>query len=166
MNNWLMIFLAILVVASIGGLLFFILKPSEKDSSVLTATSKVDCNKYPDAPDCQTVPDVGPTLTELDTCMPSDGRWSIAGVGVGGRSSLNSPCCQPPDFKLAKGYKTCDSALSSDDPNDRCIMDCCAFAKQEATKYDPALKAVEKLSSNISFLEKLLNERKGLDDII
>lgn len=102
---------------------------------VFTSESSVDCAKFPDAPACQDTPDVDPTSTDLETCTPSNGVWSIAGEGAQGRSKLNSPCCQPPNYSVAKNYKTCDSALG-DSAIDQCIKNCCKFTEAEANNYD------------------------------
>lgn len=115
--------------------LFFASGPEAFGEHVFTAESSVDCEKFPDAPACQPTPDVAPTGTDLQTCAPSDGRWSIPGAGAQGRSKLNSPCCQPPKYDIAKSYKTCDSDLGSS-AIDQCIKTCCQFADSEANNYD------------------------------
>lgn len=109
--------------------------PEAFGEHIYTAESSVDCSKFPDSPACQDTPDVDPTSTELDTCNPSDGKWSIAGTGAQGRSTLNSPCCQPPKYAVAKDYKTCDSNLG-DGSIDKCIKTCCQFVTSEANNYD------------------------------
>lgn len=77
------------------------------------------------------------TETELDTCAPSDGRWSIPGAGSQGRSKLNSPCCNYPNYKLASDYKTCNNA--SEETNEkkrRCLEQCCLFTNNQSGNYD------------------------------
>jgi hypothetical protein len=106
------------------------------DDILLTAESSLDCGKFPDAPGCQPLPPVRPVPKELTTCAPVDGQWSIPGVGAQGRSKLNSPCCQEPDFEVAKNYKTCDDSLDMSNPIDKCIANCCANADSEANNYD------------------------------
>lgn len=109
-------------------------QPSMAD--LLTAESSVDCSKTPEAPACQPLPPVDPVGKELATCAPADGQWSTPGTGAQGRSTLNSPCCQPPDYKVAKNYKTCDDQLDPNNPLDKCIAECCANAATEANSYD------------------------------
>lgn len=97
--------------------------------------SSVDCDKFPDDPAC-TTPVAPPVDASLSTCVPADGQWSIPDVGKFGRSKLNSPCCQPPDFKVSSSYKTCDDKLDINNPIQQCIATCCANATAEAANYD------------------------------
>lgn len=104
------------------------------NSDLLTAESSLDCGKTPNAPGCQPVPDVGPT-PKITTCVPDNGQWSTPGTGAQGRSTLNSPCCQPPDYATGN-YKSCDDELDLANPIDQCISDCCGNAIAEANNYD------------------------------
>ena len=100
-------------------------------------SSSVDCVEFPDSPACTGPPPVNPVSTDLTTCTPSDGVWSSTGTGSDmGRSTLLSPCCQPTDFSLAKGMKTCDDTLDVSDPIQLCVQNCCANADNEANNYD------------------------------
>lgn len=98
----------------------------------------VDCGKYPDAPSCKQTPDPGSVEKGIQSCAPSDGRWSIAAEGAQGRSRLNSECCQPPKFELGqeKAYKTCDDSLNPNVPEEACVQNCCKNAANEANNYD------------------------------
>ena len=111
---------------------------------LMTAESSVNCQQTPNAPACKPTPSVNPVSTSLDTCEPTDGQWSIPGT-QGGRSKLNTPCCQPPDYKLAKTasvfgqsvqYKTCDDNLDMNNAIEKCVANCCSDANSEANNYD------------------------------
>lgn len=108
--------------------------------SFYTSQSSLDCNTTPDAPGCQPPPAVDPTAKDLQSCAPSNGQWSIPGQGLQGRSVLNSPCCQGPEYSLGKEkpYKTCDDDLDLSDPIQKCVSTCCANAANEARNYDPS----------------------------
>lgn len=110
--------------------------------------SNVNCDKFPDAPACKPTPNIPPTPTDLNTCMPDDGRWSIPGK-YGERSTLNTPCCQAPDYKLAKNYKTCDDVLNPNDPIDKCIINCCQNADAEANNYDSSWYPMAKCACSL-----------------
>lgn len=140
-NQVIMIFIAVGILIAV----LVIIPSSENFGSRVTYTaggaeSSVNCEQNPDAPACQPLPDVDPTAKDLASCTPSNGQWSIPGAGVGGRSKLNSPCCQPPSYELGKDkpYKTCDDALDTSDPIQRCVANCCANADSEANNYDPS----------------------------
>ena len=98
------------------------------------------CVQFPDSPNCRPPPPVAPTQTGLETCVPPGGMWSTPGTGIAGRSSLASPCCQPPLYELGreKPYKTCNDNLSLSDPTEKCVAECCANAALEANNYDPS----------------------------
>lgn len=108
--------------------------PSSEKLTDAEGTSSLDCSKTPDAPGCQPDPVEPRITTELATCTPSDGQWSVPGPD--GRSQLNSPCCQPPRNDLAQDYKTCDDELNPNNAIEKCIQDCCGNADQEANNYD------------------------------
>nr|QBK87305.1 MAG: hypothetical protein LCMAC201_02150 [Marseillevirus LCMAC201] len=97
--------------------------------------SSVDCSKFPDDPVC-TAPPASPVDTSLSTCVPPDGQWSIPDADKFGRSKLKTPCCQPPDYKVASNYKTCDDTLNRNNPIEKCIATCCSNAASEAANYD------------------------------
>ncbi len=107
-----------------------------------TSGSSVDCKKFPDDPACKPPPPVSPVDTGLKTCVPSDGQWSTRGTGLQGRSTLASPCCQPPKYELAKAnvkgvdYKTCDDNLDKTNAIEACVAHCCSFAASQANNYD------------------------------
>ena len=79
-----------------------------------------------------------PPVTDgpIQTCSPSDGQWSSIGTGDQGRSTLLSPCCQPPMYQLAddKQYKTCTSIFDPNNPIDTCIAHCCDYVNSEEKK--------------------------------
>jgi hypothetical protein len=105
---------------------------------VTAAQSSIDCVRFPDTPGCKGAPDVDPVKTDLFSCTPKDGKWSEPHSDDLGRSRLLSPCCQPPDYKLATNYKTCDDNLNLDDHTEKCIAECCNNAAAEANNYDPS----------------------------
>jgi hypothetical protein len=111
------------------------LTASESD---VHAESSVDCKLFPKDPACKALPPVTPVDTGVQSCAPSDGQWSTTANGPGGRSSLNSPCCQPPKYELGteQEYKTCDDKLDPTNKNEACVANCCANADNEANKYD------------------------------
>lgn len=98
-------------------------------------SSSIDCDVYPDSPGCTGPPPVSPVGTDLSTCTPANGVWSIPGANMA-ISKLNSPCCQPPSYSVAKNMKTCDDDLDTSDPIQKCIKDCCDNAATEANNYD------------------------------
>ncbi len=121
-------------------LIIYMYKSNEQFKDVrytAPGSSSVDCIEFPDSPVCQPPPNVDPVITDLTTCIPEDGVWSTGGgVADAGRSKLQSPCCQPPNYKLSTNMKTCDDTLDSSDPTQKCIQDCCSFAANEANNYD------------------------------
>jgi hypothetical protein len=75
----------------------------------------------------------------INTCVPSDGVWSIPGGGAQGRSLLNSPCCQPPDYSLPDSYKTCSNYNEEPDSTIRaCLEKTCNYVYDQAKNYDPS----------------------------
>jgi len=111
-----------------------------------------DCDKFPDdpacKPECTTDSDCPsgfvclngicgkPSSTGLESCAPADGRWSIPHQDQEGRSKLTSPCCQPPNYDLAKNYSTCDNVEDASPAVKACMQNCCAFAQDQARFYD------------------------------
>jgi hypothetical protein len=71
---------------------------------------------------------------QLNTCAPADGNWSIPNADEQGRSALNSPCCQPPDYKLASNYQTCanvkNGTVDTNTPIGRCLQQCCGYVNK------------------------------------
>lgn len=135
----------ILLIAAIVLIIAYFLFSNEQFSNkayTAPSSSSVDCALFPDSPACQPPPPVDPVDTSLSTCVPPDGVWSTPMTGQQGRSTLNSPCCQPPNYELAsissKGtpMKTCDDKLDSSDPIQKCVQDCCNYAASEANNYD------------------------------
>lgn len=101
--------------------------------------ANIDCSKNPDAPGCQNVP-TPPDIRDssLRTCTPMDGQWSIPDADEFGRSKLNSPCCQPPNYELPESYKTCSDKVDINEPLGRCIANCCTYAESQAPNFDPS----------------------------
>ena len=125
----------------------------DTDSGKCVSLKSRDCDKFPDDPVCQVECKVNsdcpkgyvcqdnlcniPSKTVLSSCAPSDGRWNIPDQDAEGRSKLNSPCCQPPDYKLAQNYSTCDNYQDESNSSIRsCMQNCCAFATDQARFYD------------------------------
>jgi len=127
--------------------------------------SSVDCVKFPDAPACQKLPDIAPTITELQSCLPPNGEaWSIKNAGIQERSRLNSPCCQPPEYKsdnpssrppgwkpysMATGNKTCDSNLDTSNDTDACLSKCCNYVNEQAPAMDSSWYALAKCGCSL-----------------
>lgn len=71
------------------------------------------------------------------TCIPANGQWSVPGGGLQGRSVLNSPCCQPPDYQiLDPTYATCDNPNSNDPGVTGCLETCCKVVDNQAKNFD------------------------------
>jgi hypothetical protein len=100
----------------------------------------VNCQKFPDAPECKPPPTPPPINKGIATCAPPNGQWSIPDADQQGRSQLASPCCQPPQYELGKekAYKTCDDKLNLTNKEEKCVSNCCAFANAQANNYDPS----------------------------
>ena len=78
--------------------------------------------------------------TQPTGCAPKNGQWSIPGAGAQGRSKLNSPCCQPPDYTIYDpSYRTCDTADSETDPTIKaCLKQACKYCELEKGNMDPS----------------------------
>lgn len=78
------------------------------------------------------------TSTDINSCAPADGVWATPTPGADRSTRLNSPCCQPPDYKIYDpDYKTCDNYAQESDPSiQRCLSDCCKNADAEKNNYD------------------------------
>jgi hypothetical protein len=73
----------------------------------------------------------------LTTCTPRDGNWIKPGTGITSRSVLNSPCCNPPDYRLPENYKTCNNYESETNPQlKRCLETCCKYVNTQIGSYD------------------------------
>lgn len=146
----LFVFIIVLsLILGLGGLAYWI--SSRQPAKVITPSQPIvkltsseftesQCDQFPDSPNCRPPPPVNPTPIGIDTCVPPDGMWSTPGTGIGGRSSLASPCCQPPTYQLGKeqDYKTCSDNLDLSNPTEKCVAECCANASVEANNYDPS----------------------------
>jgi hypothetical protein len=70
--------------------------------------------------------------TELETCTPADGNWIKPGTGITSPSQLQSPCCNPPDYKLPESYKTCANYPTEKNPQiNKCLDDCCSYVNSQ-----------------------------------
>jgi len=78
------------------------------------------------------------TSADVNSCAPPSGVWAVPSVGGQRSTKLNSPCCQPPDYKIFDSdYKTCDNyAQETDAGIKRCLADCCKNAENEKANYD------------------------------
>jgi len=117
-NQTIMLIIAIAILVA----LFFVFNKNESFGRYVSFTSAAEIASGP-----------------LTTCTPSDGVWSIAGGGQQGRSLLNSPCCQPPDYNLPASYKTCSNFNEEPDPNIRaCLANACNYVSEQSKNYDPS----------------------------
>ena len=78
--------------------------------------------------------------TDPTSCRPADGNWmKEAPMGSPIKYRLDSPCCQPPDYKLYDSdYKTCKNWSSESEPKLRkCLETCCSLVDKTPVQ-DPS----------------------------
>lgn len=93
---------------------------------------KNNCDETLTQQTCAELPE--PEPSNATSCLPSNGNWTKDGGG------LNSPCCQPPDYKIHdSSYKTCQNYKEESDPTIRaCLENTCKYVASQSAFYDPS----------------------------
>jgi len=74
-------------------------------------------------------------VSGIDSCTPENGIWT-KDYKWAGRSVLNSPCCQPPDYSLPASYPSCDNPSAAPLDVQGCLSSCCAYASSQRRNFD------------------------------